>query len=54
MSHATLLPACALLMLHEQCYNFLTLAARGYYNDTVFHRLIPVSDSRQTHHTRTC
>ncbi|PWO00911.1 hypothetical protein FA09DRAFT_327626 [Tilletiopsis washingtonensis] len=23
------------------CYNFLTLAARGYYNDTVFHRLIP-------------
>ncbi|CEH18682.1 Cyclophilin type, U box-containing peptidyl-prolyl cis-trans isomerase [Ceraceosorus bombacis] len=25
----------------KTCYNFLTLVKRGYYDDTVFHRLIP-------------
>ncbi|KZO96260.1 peptidylprolyl isomerase-like protein 2 [Calocera viscosa TUFC12733] len=25
----------------KTCYNFLTLARRGYYDETVFHRLIP-------------
>jgi len=31
----------SILIYHQTCKNFATLAQRGYYNNIIFHRIIP-------------
>ena len=39
--HNPLLESAIVLITKQTCTNFTTLAKRGYYNDTIFHRIIP-------------